>query len=98
MSLETYTFYPRITEAATLPGHQLRVRFDNGETRDYDFRPHLSLDMFQLLQSEAFFRAVKVDVGGFGLSWNDDMDIAASELWLNGQPVDETSHELAGTR
>lgn len=98
MSHETYTPYPRITEAQALPGHQLRVRFDNGDIRDYDFRPHLALDMFHLLQNEVFFRAVKVDVGGFGLSWNDDMDIAASELWLNGQPVDEMSDELAPVR
>jgi hypothetical protein len=85
MSPPTYTSHPRITEVTALPGHQLQVCFDNGAIRHYDFRPHLDLDMFQLLRNEAFFRAVKVDAGGFGLSWNDDMDIAASELWLNGR-------------
>lgn len=88
MSTESYTPYPRITEATALPGHQLRVRFNNGETRCYDFRPHLALDAFHLLRNEAFFRAVRVDAGGFGLSWNDDMDIAASELWINGRSVE----------
>lgn len=92
MNRENSMPYPRITDVTTLPGHQLRVGFNNGESRDYDFRPHLALDMFHLLQNEAFFRSVKVDAGGFGLSWNDDMDIAASELWLNGTPVTASSH------
>ena len=94
MSHETYTLYPRITDAQALPGYHLRISFDKGETRDYDFRPHLALDMFHLLQNEAFFRAVKVDVGGFGLSWNDDMDIAASELRLNSQLISKKSEHL----
>lgn len=95
MSHESYSLYPRITQALALPGHHLRVRFDNDETRDYDFHPHLGLDMFHLLKSEAFFRAVRVDPGGYGLSWNDDMDIAASEIWLSGQPVESPCSALA---
>jgi hypothetical protein len=79
--------YPKIASAAALPGHQLEVRFRNGDVRRYDFRQHLSLPMFRLLQDEAFFKAVQVDTTGYGLVWNDDMDIAASELWLNGQPI-----------
>jgi hypothetical protein len=87
MSHETYTHYPKAKEVAALPGHQLRVRFDNGETRLYDFSAHLNLEMFHLLKNEALFRAVHVDAGGYGISWTDDMDIAASELWLNGTPL-----------
>ena len=91
MSQESYTLYPKATEVAAIPGHRLRVRFDNGEIRLYDFRPHLELDMFHLLKNEAFFRTVHLDAGGYGVSWNDDIDIAASELWLNGQPIEQSS-------
>ena len=83
-----FATYPKIVDAVALQGHRLRVHFDNGEARLYDFRPHLERDMFQLLRNEIFFRALRVDAGGYGLSWNDDMDIAASELWLNGTPVE----------
>jgi uncharacterized protein DUF2442 len=98
MSQETYTLYPKAKEVTALPGHQLRVRFDNDEERQYDFRPHLHLAMFQLLKNEALFRTVRVDAGGFGLSWNDDMDISASELWLNGGSIAAASDQLAAAR
>lgn len=87
MNQEAYTHYPKAKEVTALPGHQLRVRFDNGATRLYDFNRHLHLDMFHPLKDEALFRTVRVDAGGYGVSWNDDMDIAASELWLNGEPL-----------
>jgi Protein of unknown function (DUF2442) len=95
MSQEPYTHYPKAKEVAALPGHQLRVSFDNGETRLYDFSLHLHLDMFQLLKNDSLFRTVHVDAGGYGVSWTDDMDIAASELWLNGVPVEAPSAALA---
>jgi hypothetical protein len=87
----SFTHHPKILEVAALPGHQLLVTFDDGHSRQYDFTRHLDLDMFHLLRSEPFFRAVRVDAGGYGLSWNDDMDIAASELWLNGTPAGHKS-------
>ncbi|MBE5951658.1 MAG: helix-turn-helix domain-containing protein [Lachnospiraceae bacterium] len=30
------------------------------------------------------FRNVKVDAGGYGISWNDDLDLAAEDIWLDG--------------
>jgi hypothetical protein len=86
-----WTDYPLLDSVKALPGHKLHCVFRNGEQRGYDFRPHLALPMFQLLREPAFFRTVHVDSHGLGAVWNDDMDIAASELWLNGQPVEQTS-------
>jgi hypothetical protein len=37
--------------------------------------------------SPAFFRAVRVDVGGYGISWSDSIDLSEYELWTNGEPV-----------
>jgi hypothetical protein len=87
MNTAAYTSHPRAVAVTAMTGHVLRVRFANGDVRDYDFTPHLALRMFDELKNESVFRsAVKVDSGGFGLSWSDDMDIAASEIWLNGSP------------
>ena len=33
------------------------------------------------------FQQVCVDPGGYGISWNDDIDLDASELWENGVPA-----------
>lgn len=91
---ETWTDYPRLISVEALPEHHLLCRFANGDARRYDFRRHLHLDMFQLIRDPAYFRAVHADPHGLGAVWNDDMDIAASELWLNGVPVDSTASAL----
>ena len=34
------------------------------------------------------FSSVMVDQGGYGVIWNDDIDISCDELWANGETVD----------
>jgi len=43
--------------------------------------------MFRILKSDPFFKTVKVDVGGYGISWNDGADVSEYELWTNGVEV-----------
>ena len=31
---------------------------------------------------------MSVDVGGYGIVWNDDLDLSCDELWENGVQVD----------
>ena len=76
---------PKILSARSLAGKQLWVKFVNGVEKIYDCRPLLRLEMFQLLRNEAFFKSVRVDFGGYGVSWNDDMDLSEYELWVNGK-------------
>lgn len=33
------------------------------------------------------FGQVKVDVGGYGISWNDELDLSAEEIWECGVTV-----------
>ena len=33
------------------------------------------------------FEQVGVDPGGYGISWNDDIDLDAAELWAHGEPA-----------
>lgn len=47
----------------------------------------LALKCFFLLKNDAFFKTVKADVGGYGISWNDDIDLSEYELWTNGVEV-----------
>jgi len=32
----------------------------------------------------AFFKNFKIESGGYGLVWNEDIDISEYELWKNG--------------
>ncbi|WP_044018806.1 DUF2442 domain-containing protein [Thermoanaerobacter italicus] len=34
-----------------------------------------------------FFKAVKVDAGGYGVSWNSELDLSEYELWKNGKEI-----------
>ena len=33
------------------------------------------------------FNSVIVDQGGYGIVWNDNIDISCDELWTNGEEV-----------
>jgi hypothetical protein len=75
---------PQIASVQPQEGKKLLVKFINGVEKLYDCEQILGLDVFQLLRNEAFFKAVKVDPGGYGISWNDDVDLSEYELWTNG--------------
>ena len=78
---------PKILSVQPLEDKRLWVKFENGVEKIYDCNQLLHLDMFEVLKNEAFFKAVKVDSGGYGISWNDDADLSEYELWINGVEV-----------
>jgi hypothetical protein len=78
---------PRIVSACALTGHVLRVDFEGRETRDYDVGPLLSRDPFTLLKEPAFFRSFVVERDGHAIVWNDEIDLAAYELFRGGRPA-----------
>jgi len=53
--------------------------------RIYDCNPLLREASFRVLENEAFFRAVRADDHGYGVVWDDKVDLAESELWLHGK-------------
>lgn len=64
----------------------LLVHFAEGNAKRYDMRP--LLDQFPPFRALAdipgLFAQVRVDPGGYGISWNDELDLACDELWANG--------------
>lgn len=79
---------PRIKKVKAKDDRYLIVEFDNHVTKRYDVRPLLSREMFHLLKDPAFFRAAKVDTGGYAVYWNEDIDLSENELWTNGELAD----------
>jgi hypothetical protein len=79
---------PKILSVQALENKKLLVKFVNGIEKIYDCNPLLSLEMFEVLKNDAFFKSVKIDYsGGYGISWNDDADMSEYELWTNGVEV-----------
>lgn len=76
---------PRIKEVKIIGETRLLVTFESGIKKIYDCSSLLSSPQFHLLASPAFFNAVRVDPGGYGVSWSDDIDLSEYELWTNGK-------------
>lgn len=87
---------PRIKAVEVIGATQLLIYFDNDGQRVYDCKPLLGYPIFHLLGNPAFFRAVRVDPGGYGISWNDNIDLSEYELWTNGKPVAKESLQRTG--
>lgn len=67
----------------------LQAVFTGGIVKRYDVKPLLDkIEWFQAMKDEPkIFYQVKVDIGGYGVSWDDEMDLAAEEIWDNGITV-----------
>ena len=64
----------------------LSVLFTDGVKTGYDIKPLFDKwEVFNDLKTiPGLYQQVKVDAGGFGISWNDNIDLASEELRLNG--------------
>lgn len=76
--------YPKVISVRTIGDNRLLVTFDNGVRKLYDCGPLLQTEVFGPLRAEWLFRSVRADPGGYGISWNDELDLSESELWEHG--------------
>ena len=81
--------YPKVRSASAEANKTLWVQFDNGVAKRYDCKPLLTAKPFSALQNDAIFRAAHADAGGYGVVWNDDIDLAESEIWINGMEAEQ---------
>lgn len=75
---------PKVRSVKADENHVLIVEFDNNEMRRYDVTPLLEKEMFAPLKNSAFFKAVRVEQGGWAVSWSDAIDLSEFELWSKG--------------
>ena len=75
---------PKVLTVSPLDGKKLLVKFENGVCKIYDCTPLLSLEVFSVLADDNLFKSVRVDPGGYGISWNDEVDLAEHSLWTHG--------------
>lgn len=61
--------------------YSISVLFDNGVTQNIDFKDKIKEDFYSDLKNKLLFEQAKVDAGGYGISWSDDIDISEYELW-----------------
>ncbi len=81
--------FHKVKNVTALPGFKLSIQFSEGVTKIYNVKDLIEKNsMFQNLQNEEFFYNVEVDVGGYGIVWNDDIDISCDELFENGKTIE----------
>jgi hypothetical protein len=40
-----------------------------------------------MVRNPEIFLYPQVDCGGYGVTWNDNLDVAAEEIWDNGELI-----------
>ena len=81
--------FHKIKNVSALPECKLSVQFAEGITKIYDVKPLFEkLPIFACFKDDfARFACVSVDVGGYGIVWDDELDLSCDELWENGVAV-----------
>ena len=82
--------FHKVKNVASLQDYLLSVQFSEGVTKIYDvkplFRKWKPFNVF--LKSPELFYEVQVDDGGYGVVWNDELDLSCNELYENGQRIE----------
>ena len=69
----------------------ISVIFQNGIEKRYDMKKLFgTFPQFKVFVTiTGLFEQVKVDVGGYGVFWNDELDLDAEEIWENGTEISD---------
>ena len=83
-------FY-KIKSIKALDNYIIHVDFESGVSKEYDVKTLISdfKEFESLTQVNGLFEQVKVDVGGYGVSWNDELDLSCNELYANGVSINK---------
>ena len=81
--------FHKVKSVNALPDFRLCVQFSEGVTKIYDVKPLFErLSNFSFLKDNTdIFYSVSVDMGGYGIVWNDELDLSCDELWEHGTSV-----------
>lgn len=80
--------FHKIKNVTALPNYKISVQFSEGITKIYNVKELIEKNpMFKNLKNEELFYNVEVDVGGYGIIWNDDIDISCDELYEKGETI-----------
>lgn len=76
---------PDAASVSLLPDHVLRVRFVNGELRDFDMKPLLRRKGYQSLNNDLLFNTAGVAYGT--VQWANGLDIDPEWLYEDSIPA-----------
>ena len=88
--------FHKLNRIKALPGGMLWAEFKDGREVVYDVSRLVEVNPVfgELVRNPELFAQVRIDPGGYGISWNDELDLEAEELWKHGNEL-KSSFELA---
>lgn len=85
----------KVTSVIPLDNLQLLIFFENGIVKKFNVRSIINeYPEFEDLENEDLFNLVRVESGGYGISWNEYLDCSEGELWENGVEVPLSSSDF----
>lgn len=86
----------KIASVKPMKNFVLLVDFQNGVEKTYDIHTlYPVFPQFKVFETDVdLFHQVQVDMGGYGISWNDDLDLDAEDVWENGIEVGKKEMDI----
>ena len=78
--------FHRLKNITPLEDEILLAEFQDGIIRHYDVKPLKDkIPAFEMLDYvQGLFEQVRIDAGGYGIIWNDELDLSCNEIYNNG--------------
>ncbi len=74
---------PKVAEVEAVDDRRLRLRFTNGEYREFDITPYLHIGVFRQLADPRRFRAARAVSGS--VEWPGEIDLSYDTLYLESR-------------
>lgn len=77
--------FHKIKSVRPMENYFLFIQFSEGVCKKYDMKPWFDLyPKFNSLKENNHFNDVKVDIGGVGIIWDDELDLNCEDLYQDG--------------
>ncbi len=81
-------FSIKVIDVVPLLDLELLVFFEDGAVKKFDVKKLFEQwPEYRALENESLFKKIKVEAGGYGISWNEELDCSEGELYQNGVDV-----------
>jgi len=74
-----------VTHAENTSGYVLRLTFNTGEVKDFDFATVYDSGILTKLKDKEYFKHFRLD--GFSVDWNNEVGLAPEYLYEHGVSV-----------
>ncbi|MCL2675624.1 MAG: DUF2442 domain-containing protein [Firmicutes bacterium] len=94
--------FHKITSLVTLPDYVLLIGFSDGQYKQFDVKPLIrKYAPFKALENiHGLFEQAKIDIGGYGIIFSDELDLSADGVYEQGayctppEDIDEYKQNL----